>query len=316
MSASFGFKLRLALHFAALLFIDHSVGGAESTFDDWFSVSGNIDSSFRTTQFFEKDHHVGTLGWDSRLEVWLPPHRDEVSYGPYLRFAGLVATRNPAWENALLAGPGVGVQFFPFSFKYFLDDETPTALKLLGPLRMFGEYNRLNYWGEENRWRPEEQYRFGTDYWLALNVNNVSRFWWAEVWLGGWWQQANEFDPEYNSWIGAESVRAGIRAEDKGLISWISPYMLVETSISENRSYYWENRVVLGAGVRVAPPFRFSESQWTLTRLVVLAEYLSAMTYIHSKPPGSLPNQDWRFGVSLSIGKWYRDFRKSRKPKE
>jgi len=276
--------------------------------DPCLTLSGNFDAGYRKTQFFEKDHNVGVIQWDSRLEVWLPPFRTNFSYGPYIRFAGIAATKDPAWENGLLAGPGFGGQMYPFSLSVFhQEDQTPLLVQLLGPLRLFGEYNLLDYWGQENEWRPKHQVRAGADYWLALNPNNIHKSWWTEVWAGGWWQSANEFDPHYDAWIFAQSFRGGLRLKDKDILSWISPYAVVESSLTDNQAYYWENRLLAGGGVRIAPPLKFSMAKGVLTRLVFYVEYVRAAAYYRTAAPSSIPDYDWRAGVSFSIGEWYHD---------
>ena len=279
--------------------------------DDWFSYSGNFDGGYRNTQFFEKNHNAGVVQWDSRLEIWLPPHREELAFGPYIRFAGIAATRDPAWENGLLAGPGFGAQVYPFSLSAFhRNEQSSWLIQALGPLRLFAEYNFVDYWGEQNSWRPDHQVRAGADYWLALNPNNIYKSWWTEVWAGGSWQSANEFDSHYDGWILAQSVRAGLRLKDKDIFSWLSPYIVLESSLTDHKSYYWENRLLTGAGLRIAPALKFTKNKGVLTRFVVYAEYVHAAAYYHASAPSSVPDHDWRVGVSFSIGEWYHDFLK------
>jgi hypothetical protein len=281
---------------------------AAEKLSDWLSFSANLDAGYRSTQFYEENHDVGVLQWDSRLELWLPPHRETLSFGPYIRFAGIAATKDPAWENAFLAGPGFGGQVYPFSLSALHDGKNTSSLvKLLGPLRLFGEYNFLDYWGGANSWRPDHQVRAGADYWLALNSNNIKKAWWLEAWAGGWWQSANEFDPNYNAWIFAQSVRSGLRLKDKGVLSWITPYAVLESSLTDHQDYYWENRLLTGGGLRVAPLLKASDDKGVLTRLVFFAEYVYAAAYYGASAPSNVPDHDWRIGVSLSIGEWFQD---------
>ena len=211
----------------------------------WLTISGNFDGGYRKTQFFTNNHNAAVGQWDTRLEMWLPPFREEFSFGPYLRFAGIAASRDPAWENALLAGPGGGFQVYPFSLAQFRKPDSFVG-KLLGPLRLYGEYNRLDYLGRENSWRPDEQIRAGAEYWRARHVNETSWPWWTEFWTGLQWQSANEFDRHYDSVVFANAFRAGARIPKAGFLSAITPYAALESSLTENKTYHWENRLLFG----------------------------------------------------------------------
>src|SRR5579859_7186380 len=57
----------------------------------------------------------------------------------------------------------------------FREAGSPLATIILGPLRLCGEYNRTDYWGPENTWRPRHQVRSGAEYWRALYVNDVQQ---------------------------------------------------------------------------------------------------------------------------------------------
>jgi hypothetical protein len=157
-----------------------------------------------------------------------------------------------------------------------------------------------------NRWRPDEQTRIGAEYWRALHVNDDHPWWWAEIWSGLWWQSANEFDPHYDSWIFANAVRAGIRKPRSGLLSAITPYVAVESSLTDNRPYYWENKLSVGGGLRFAPSMEnLPRSMGWLNRVVLYAEALHVATYYHQQAPSSVPHYDVRVGLSVSIGQWY-----------
>lgn len=273
---------------------------------DWFTVSANLDSSYRNTNFDSSGHHTVLSQGDSRLEFWMPPGRDEFSWGPYIRFAGLISDRSPAWENAWLAQPGYGINIYPFSAADFRKENVKIA-QVLGPLRLFGEYNRQDYWGSENIWRPNEQVRAGADYWKALYVNDTFKPWWAEAWSGLFWQSANEFDKDYNTVVFGNAVRVGLRKPDAGILSMLTPYLVMESSLTENRRYYWENRLLLGGGIRFAPLLleEKDKSNW-LGRFIVFAEFLGTAAYYRDSAPSSVPDYDFRVGISLSIGEWYR----------
>jgi hypothetical protein len=71
---------------------------------------------------------------------------------------------------------GVGMQVYLFSARRFQTPESKVG-KVLGPLRIFAEYNRTHYWGNTNVWRPHRQTRAGFEYWskVAWGLNFGSR---------------------------------------------------------------------------------------------------------------------------------------------
>lgn len=273
--------------------------------DDWLTVAANSDFSFRKTQFFEKGHDTSFLQWDGRVELWLPPYRHNFPWGPYVRGAGVLSNRDVAFENAWLAGPGVGIQAYPFSL---FKDSSSALARELGPVRLFAEYNRLDFWGSENAWRPDEQVRAGAEYFRAINVNDSRHPWWLEGYALLTFQSANEFDPHYNSVIFAQALRTGLRIPDAGPLSWVTPYVAVESSLTDNPAYAFENRLLVGGGIRIDPDLKDilpSELSW-ITRFVIFGEYLHASAYYRDEAPSGTPSYDWRVGISISIGDFYK----------
>jgi hypothetical protein len=277
---------------------------------NWFTFSANLNGGYENTAFSESGHNAALVQWDSRAEIWLPPFNTNFSWGPYLRFAGIASTKNPttSWfENAWLAAPGVGFQMYPFSFAQFRDPDSLVG-KIFGPVRLFGEYNRQDYWGSANTWRPKEQIRAGMEYWRARSVNETSEPFWSEFWTGCYYQSANDFTSDYDTVVFANSLRVGARFPKRGTLSNISPYIVVDSSYTGHPTYYWENRFDVGAGIRFAPS---SESfpEWTklveLNRLVMFAEVVHRAYYYHS-PASSVPNYEVQAGISCSLGPWYR----------
>jgi hypothetical protein len=197
---------------------------------------------------------------------------------------------------------------------------------LFGPLRLFAEYNFTDYWGTVNQWRPHNRVRAGFEYWKAVNVNKPSRLWWIEIWNGLYWQSTNEFDDTYDSIILGNSIRSGVRKRGSGVISTITPYLAVESSrtkfdragvqgcvlspvtgIPNTCDFYWENRLLAGAGVRFAPSLaQVNGMHNRLSRFVVYGEYLKTATYYGPTAPSFIPRGDVRVGLSASIGQWYK----------
>jgi hypothetical protein len=273
----------------------------------WLTFSSNIDAGYRSTLFIEPDHNTTLVQWDSRLELWLPPFRDALSWGPYVRIAGLKSSTTQPVENVLLGAPGIGFQGYPFSATRFRRGNS-VAGKIFGPTRLFVEYNATNYWGVENEWRPDSQLRMGLDYWRALHVNDYAHHWWAEFWNGLYWQSSNEFTSQYDTVILANAARIGIRRPGRGVISALTPYIAAESSTTKNSQYFWENRLLLGGGVRISPSLvkPVAGAPIWISRLIVYVEGLHAAEYYKSPPLPTIPSTDVRVGVSLSLGDWYK----------
>lgn len=270
----------------------------------WMGIAAYADFGYRTTQFFKPDYDTTVFSGDSRLEFWIPPGEETFSWGPYVRLAGIVGDRPEAWQNAWLALPGAGFQAYPFSLKECRENNLWFA-GFLAPLRLFAEYNRQNYHNDEGWQRPDEQVRAGAEYWKALYVNGTTKPLWGEIWSGLFWQSANEFDPHYNTVIFANALRAGARVPNAGILSLFTPYGLLESSLTDNDAYYWENRLLLGFGIRITPRIRYTSGIW-LNRLILYAEYLHAVDYYHAHAPADKPDHDFRVGINIAVGDWYR----------
>lgn len=291
---------------------------------DWLTFAANIqEAGYRKTDFYRPDYNLGIFIWEGRAEIWLPPHR-EFSWGPYIKFAGVAQTDTTAYPNALLGVPGFGLQLYPFSFPQFRKRGSKVGA-VLGPLRLFGEYNRIKFLGAENVWRPTSQIRGGVEYWNAINVNTTSSSWWLEVWNGLSWQSSNEFSSNYDSLVLGSAWRSGVRKRKSGVLSTITPYVALQTSKTKyDRAgtqncifasptagpnpcdFYWENGLMLGGGLRFAPPLHGGGYSGWLNRFVIYGEYLNTVTYYGLAAPQSVPRSDVRVGVSASFGDWYR----------
>jgi hypothetical protein len=293
---------------------------------NWLTFAANFpEAGYRKTDFFRPHYNIGVFQWDSRIELWLPPFRNRFSWGPYVKLTGIAQSATAAYPNAWLGGPGVGFQAYPLSSWRF---QRPTSKigAVFGPLRLFAEYNRISFLGAENSWRPRSQVRAGFEYWKAMNVNEPADYWWAEIWNGLYWQSSNEFTDRYDSVIFANAWRSGIRKPHSGALSSITPYLAVVSSRTKyDRTgtqhcvfdsptagpnpcdFYWENGLLVGGGLRFAPPLPKpspSNRAW-LSRFVVYGEYLNTAMYYGPAAPSSIPRFDVSVGVSASIGDWY-----------
>jgi len=277
-----------------------AVQGASPSEDGDLEISGYLDGGFRETMFFEDGHDAALLEWDLRFEYW--GLFDEFVAGPYLRIAGIAASEDPAFENNWQALPGAGLQVYPFSKEE----------NYLGPLRVFGEYNLQDYWGSENSWRPDDQFRAGIDYFLSIGSNDPSQAVWVDFWSGLIWQSSNDFDASYNGVILANALRLGLRAPEQDLLSMITPYGVVESKINLNDTAYpewWNNKLDLGGGVRLAPSLDgLPECLQFIDYGNIYAEWVYTVAYYRDSAPNEIPDHEFRAGIRLGIG----DFIKQR----
>ena len=272
---------------------------------DWLSFAANCDLSYRKTQFFQAGHNTALFQGDSRAELWLPPGRDDLSWGPYVRYARVESNQDYEWENNWGARPGFGFQLYPLSARN-LRGKDDLIIRLLGPLHVFAEHKEVFYKGKENAWRPDEQVRIGVDYWKEINVHDLRKPWWGEIWNGLIWHSTNGFDKAYDTLIVANALRVGVREPNAGILSTLSPYVAFESSLSENGRYFWENRLLSGGGVRFSVPRDRlpDEFQW-LDRPVIYTEHLVPLVYYRSSAPSSSPDHDFRVGINVVVGEWW-----------
>jgi hypothetical protein len=127
--------------------------------------------------------------------------------------------------------------------------------------------------------------------------------------------------------IFANALRLGIRKPRSGALSTITPYLAAESArtkydrtgtahcalsnpngVPNPCDFFWENRLLVGAGLRFAPSLaklRSKNRDW-LTRFVVYGEYLNTATYYGPAAPANTPRFDVRVGVSANVGQWYK----------
>lgn len=270
-------------------------------------LSGWVDGSYRRTQFFAPDYNDAFLQWDSRLEL-LP--RQGFTWGPYLRFAGLLSDHSAAFENTFLAGPGAGFELYPFSPTVFHKSKPLGAIgNVLGPMRLFGEVERTNYFGIDNTWRPHDQVRAGFDYYSGINVNDLTKALWMEPYVAVIWQRANEFDGHYDATIFSAAFRGGLRLPNANAASWITPYVAVESSLTSHPGFFWENYLRVGGGIRITPPLATKPPANWMNRIVVYAEYLSMACYYRNSPAAGIqvPRDELRIGISIAVGDYFHE---------
>jgi len=309
-------NLILALTLSCCLSVSASAGADSPPVSTQIDVgsyilqySGYVDESFRQTQFFVRNFDNNFFLFDTRLEL-LP--KDGLIWGPYGRFAGNISGHddsgnpNAGFESVLNSEPGGGIELFPFSAPMFKSGKLAALGRIFGPLRLFGEYNHVDYtiFGAQNDFRPNRQVRAGFDYFAAYNVNDDRNWWWLEPYSSVIYQSTNEFTAGYDGTILGTALRAGVRVPDEGVYSWFTPYLAEESSITSHPGFAFENYCHLGGGVRIAPPLDNlpPELKW-MNRFIIYGEYLDRVNNYRGEAPGT-PNYEWRVGIDIAFGQF------------
>ncbi|HUT60285.1 MAG TPA: hypothetical protein VNA25_20765, partial [Phycisphaerae bacterium] len=81
----------------------------------------------------------------------------------------------------------------------------------------------------------------------------------------------------------------------------LMPYAMAQVDAAE-RPFFWQNRLLLGTGVRIMP-FQHSSSPY-LNKTKLYVEYLRVADYLKDKPAaGTVPKDDFRVGVAFTLNR-------------
>jgi hypothetical protein len=252
------------------------------TFGDW---------SYRQTNIYRKNYDY-TGGWSYARLVW---RSKVVPLGIYV--SGVIANSNcdKTWENNYVVGVGVE--------RYIFEDEESVS-GLPGNIRFYFEYLRIGYTKEKGvNWFPSYDLRVGFDIYKDYGIgrNKLNRLSWAEIWGNLGWQKTNFYIENYNSIVVGLNVKAGFRLPKNTPFS-LMPYGVADVSWVGRHDFYWQNRGLIGIGLRIMP-FAKAKSE-LLNRLKIFTEYFFTVEYFKDKPAGYIPGYDFRVGVIYSIGFW------------
>lgn len=97
-------------------------------------------------------------------------------------------------------------------------------------MRVLAEFNRCDYPGREDAWRPEAQVRFGVDYFRQSRYTAGRP--WYDLYFQIAWRSSNEFDPDYNA------ILFGVAIRGSPIVRYsLSPYFAIESGLSGRGSY-------------------------------------------------------------------------------
>jgi hypothetical protein len=269
------------------------------------------DVGYRSSNFYSEGYnYVG--GWvESRFTLQcLNGPAWHGGIGIYLK--GVLAKSShdeSLWENTVAYG--IGAEIRPLSTIERVRNHP--WLEWLAHFRIYGEYLKHDFLGNEAEWFPDEDVRTGAEIWKEFNVDLTSvamvpphfhHRLWGELWWDGSYRRTNFFDEDYDSWRTAVVARFGLRLSPDigmGRDIYLMPYVLAEGSLSQQRCF-WENRGVVGLGLRVMP-FQHAQTDW-LNELRVFAEYHRVACYFKNDAPELIPGNDTRLGLNFSNSWW------------
>ena len=261
-----------------------------------FQIFG--DNSFRTTNFFEDDYS-GMVGWvESRLffarfsEFTNLPFPD-----PYLTGI-LKGLKDIDWEDRI--DYGIGIEWRPFKH----DTIRSTPLKWLYHIRFYAVYLKTSFlqFRPEWSWRPTNDVRFGLELYRECNLYYKDRFW-QEIWADFSWRKTNFYVNDFKDWFFAFVPKWGWKFFPKDVFA-LMPYITGELAITGRREF-WQNRAILGLGLRVMP---FRKQRGTIKVFMkgvrIYIEAIKIIKYLKDKAPENVPDYDIRFGFNYTIYRW------------
>jgi hypothetical protein len=207
------------------------------------------DNAFRTTNFFE-DNYSGMVAWvESRLFFARFSEFIDTSLplpDPYLTGI-LKGLKDIDWEDRI--DYGIGIEWRPLkrntSFRH-------SYLNWLYHIRFYAVYFKTDYlqFRSEWAWRPDDDLRFGLELYRECNLYYNDRFW-QEIWADFSWRKTNFFVTDFREWVFAFVPKWGVKLFSKEFFA-LMPYLTGEVAITGRREF-WQNRALVGLGIRVMP---------------------------------------------------------------
>ena len=266
------------------------------------------DVSYRTSNFFEDDYD-GFVAWvENRILVRFSEFVNTPIPLPDPFFIGILkGLKDIDWEDRL--DYGMGIEWRPFKQREFSFKPTESSQTgWIGHVRLYAVYLFTKYlqYRDEWSWRPDDDLRIGAELYRECNLYNSEKFW-GEFWADGSWRKTNFYIDDYEGWTFAFVPKLGIKLSPYKESTFM-PYLTGEIAIT-NRSEFWQNRALVGGGIRYMP-LRWSHVRRpdisTFARgLKFYVEYLRVATYFKDEAPWDTPDSDIRFGLNLTINRWW-----------
>jgi len=257
------------------------------------------DASYMTTNYYEKGYNgIAALG-ENRLFY---PRVSEMLHlplpDPYF-ICVVKGVKSIDQENR--SEYGIGVEWRPFKFctasgNIFYENMKHT--------RFYVVYLKVHYFKYLPGWKyiPEDDFRAGIELYRECNIYNRNIIW-SEYWGDLSWRRTNFLVDDYTSFRFSLVPKIGFKLFPDSFYS-LMPYFTGELTMSE-KEYPWENRLVLGAGLRFMP-FRYL-SNWTSDFLRSMRFYIEAgkiVKYFRNSAEPESPSENIRAGITYAINRW------------
>ena len=130
-----------------------------------------------------------------------------------------------------------------------------------------------------------------------------------ETWNNFQWISANEVDTKFDSWLLTNRSSFGVRSKLRSKISTFTPFLTFENALAGNKAFYWDNRLLFGGGLRLAPSLSGSSNSLNgrtgITRLAGYVEYVHIVNFYHQTALTMAPTDEVRLGITFSFSNWY-----------
>ncbi len=264
----------------------------------YFSFLGICDWSYRQTNIYDEDY-IYYGGWIYGKIVWnklnIGGKNKHLPFGLYISGTLASSDKEKPWENNYVFGLGIE------KYLFYHTEKIPSIFK---NLRIYAEYLKLGYIKEKaEEWVPDSDIRFGFDLYkdFGIGKGKTNETLWQEVWANVCWQKTNFFMDDYKSFTASYNYKIGLRLLKNFQFS-LMPYLLNEVSWTARHDFFWQNRALLGLGIRSMPFQKANFDLWN--HLKIFTEYIRVVAYFKEKPPINTPEYDFRVGMVFSIGFW------------
>jgi hypothetical protein len=155
--------------------------------------------------------------------------------------------------------------------------------------------------------RPHGDTRVGAELYRECNLYPASRArarrFWSEIWADASWRRTNFVVDDFHAWTAAVVPKLGVRLSRTSSASPML-YATGELSIT-GRAEPWQNRVLVGGGVRVMPfRARTGPSSAVLRGIRLYAEALWLARELEPSIGVSPPRRDLRAGLGFVANRW------------
>ena len=204
------------------------------------------------------------------------------------------------WEDRI--DYGLGLEWRPFKNFKFPEN---SVLNYLFHLRFYSVYLKTEFLknGKQYGWFPKNDLRFGSELYRECNLYQSKRTpFWSELWADFSWRRSNFVNDEFETWSFSVVPKIGMKLFSEQSV--FMPYITGELSATGEKEA-WQNRVLVGAGIRSMPFGKTEKLAGTLLqgmRIYIEGNY--ALVYLKNEAVVGTPDHDIRIGITYVINRW------------